>query len=139
MEEKREVRTFEVDYRCPKCSAGYLRPTGIVCDNNPPTYPHKCTNCDYSKVIKDHKYPYLVYEPVFDEIRMQHNNNNNNNNTVDIIHRDNKNYMEIHTGDIKVSENVEINKYRTETQEDRNNQEVTKNYINNYVKKESSK
>jgi hypothetical protein len=130
MEEKREVRTFEVDYKCPKCDVGYLRPTGIVCDNNPPTYPHKCTNCDYNKVIKDHKYPYLVYEPVFNGIEIQDGN------TINIIHRDNSN--EIHTGDIKVSENVEINKYRTETQEDRNNQEVTKN-INNYVKKESGK
>ena len=140
MEERREVKTFEVDFKCPKCGAGYLRPTGIVCDNNPPTYPHKCTNCNYNKVIKGHKYPYLVYEPLFNEIEIQDGN------TINIIHRDNSN--EIHTGDIKVSENweieykivdKEINKYRTETQEDRNNQEVTKNNINNYVKKESGK
>ena len=129
MEEKKEVRTFKVDFKCPKCGAGYLRPTGIVCDNNPPTYPHKCTNCNYNKVIKGHKYPYLVYEPLFNEIEIQDGN------TINIIHRDNSN--EIHTGDIKVSENIEINKYRVEIPFDLKDKSIKE--INNYVKKESGK
>jgi len=66
MEEKREVRTFEVDFKCPKCNIGYLRPTGIAVGSTPMQYPHKCSNCDYHKIIKDRQYPYLVYEPLND-------------------------------------------------------------------------
>ena len=129
MEERKEVRTFEVDYKCPKCSTGYLRPIGIVCDNNPPTYPHKCNNCDYSKVMKGHKYPYLVYEPVFNGIEIQDGN------TINIIHRNNS--SEIHTGDIKVNENIEKNIYRVEIPPDLKDKSIKE--IDNYVKKESGK
>ena len=129
MEERKEVKTFEVDFKCPKCNIGYLRPTGIVCDNNPPTYPHKCNNCDYSKVMKGHKYPYLVYEPVFNGIEIQDGN------TINIIHRNNS--SEIHTGDIKVNENIEKNIYRVEIPPDLKDKSIKE--IDNYVKKESGK
>jgi DNA-directed RNA polymerase subunit RPC12/RpoP len=98
MEERREVKTFEIDYKCPKCGIGYLRPIGIIVDNSPLTYPHKCNNCDYKEIIKGHKYPYLVYEPLFDGIQIQHGN------TIDIIHRDCYCHDEIHVGDINVKE-----------------------------------
>ena len=64
--ERREVRVFQIDYRCPKCGKGYLRPTGILCGTNPPVRPHKCSNpdCDYVETIKGNAYPYIEYEPI---------------------------------------------------------------------------
>ena len=74
MEVKREVRTFEVDFKCPKCGIGYLRPTGIAVGGTPIQYPHKCNNpdCDYHEIIKGYVYPYLVYEPLFTGIYMKY-------------------------------------------------------------------
>jgi hypothetical protein len=63
MEEKREVKTFELDYKCPKCGIGYMRPTGIAVGGTPMQYPHRCNNCEYHKIIHGYMYPYLVYEP----------------------------------------------------------------------------
>ena len=64
--ERKEVRVFQVDYRCPKCGEGYLRPTGIVCSLNPPVRPHKCNNpdCDYGEIITGNAYPYMDYKPI---------------------------------------------------------------------------
>ena len=77
MEERQKVKTIQVDYKCPRCPTGYLRPTGIVCDNNPPTYPHKCNNpdCDYSKIMKNKKYPYIEYEPHDSSVQIREGNN----------------------------------------------------------------
>lgn len=98
MEERREVKTFEVDYKCPKCGIGYLRPIGIISDNSPLTYPHKCNNCNYTELMKGYKYPYIIYELVSNEIHIQKCNN------IDIIFRDNKNDDELHIGNIEVKE-----------------------------------
>ena len=68
--EKREVRTFEIDYKCPKCGNGYLRPTGIAVGGNPMQYPHQCNNCNYHEIIHGYQYPYLVYEPLCNGIQM---------------------------------------------------------------------
>ena len=68
MEEKKEVRTFKIDYKCPKCCIGYLRPTGIAVGGNPMQYPHKCNNCEYHEIMKGYQYPYLVYEPLINSI-----------------------------------------------------------------------
>jgi hypothetical protein len=62
MEQIKEVRTVQVDYKCPKCEQGYLRPTGICHPMNPPLYPHKCTNCEYGETFSDKKYPYINYQ-----------------------------------------------------------------------------
>lgn len=63
MEERKEVKAFEVDYKCPKCDIGYLRSDGerLLC--YPPLYPHKCSNkeCDYSEKFR-FNYPYIDYE-----------------------------------------------------------------------------
>src|ERR1035437_1371706 len=77
MEERQEVKTIQVDYKCPRCPTGYLRPTGIICDNNPPTYPHKCNNpeCDYSKIMKNKQYPYIEHEPLDSSIQIRDGNN----------------------------------------------------------------
>jgi hypothetical protein len=64
--ERTEVRVFQIDYKCPKCGIGYLRPTGIICSANPPMHPHKCSNpdCDYAETIVGNTYPYVGYESI---------------------------------------------------------------------------
>lgn len=49
METRNKVETVQVDYKCPKCENGYLRPTGTCYPTNPPQFPHRCNNekCDY--------------------------------------------------------------------------------------------
>lgn len=61
MPEVREVKTSQVDERCPVCGQGWMRPTGIVLTSNPPQFPHKCTNCDYKQTYSV-RYPYIVHE-----------------------------------------------------------------------------
>ena len=74
--ERREVRVFQVDYKCPKCGNGYLRPTGIVCSMNPPKRPHKCSNpdCDYAETIIGNAYPYIEFEPIEDSLMILYGN-----------------------------------------------------------------
>jgi len=131
-EERREVKTFEVDYKCPKCGAGYLRPTGIAVGGEPIQYPHKCNNCDYREVMKGYKYPYLVYEPVSTLVYLQFGN------SVDIAHgKDFYDNNEIHTNNINVVENTRPNEFQIEIPFDLKDKPM--NEINNYVKKESGK
>lgn len=63
MEVRKRVHTVKVDFRCPKCGNGFLRPTGTVLTSNPPQYPHKCNNndCDYGETFNK-AYPYIDYE-----------------------------------------------------------------------------
>jgi len=61
MEEIKEVKTVKVDYKCPKCEQGYLRPTGICYPMNPPLYPHKCTHCEHGETFSNKTYPYVDY------------------------------------------------------------------------------
>ncbi len=63
MEIRKELKTFQVDYKCPKCENGYLRSNGIVLTSDPPQYPHICNNekCDHSETFKK-IYPYIDYE-----------------------------------------------------------------------------
>ena len=63
MEERKEVKTIEVDFICPKCDYGKLRPTGIVLDTYPQMYQHKCTECDYTTKFSI-QYPYLEYKTI---------------------------------------------------------------------------
>jgi hypothetical protein len=66
MEVKNEVKTVRVDYLCPKCEKGFLRPTGQVLSSNPPQYPHKCNNpdCDYYETFMGKTYPYIIHENI---------------------------------------------------------------------------
>lgn len=59
MSEVRRIETSQVDERCPVCSQGWMRPTGIVITNTPPQFPHKCTNCGYEQTYSV-RYPYIV-------------------------------------------------------------------------------
>lgn len=61
-EVKIEVKTVKIDYKCPKCLIGYLRPTGVCYPMNPPSYPHKCNNCDHMESFSGKTYPYISYE-----------------------------------------------------------------------------
>ena len=61
METRKELKTIEVDYKCPKCGKGKLRPTGKKLLSHPPKYPHKCTECDHKETFIN-TYPYIDYE-----------------------------------------------------------------------------
>ena len=59
---KSEVKTFQIDMVCDKCSQGYMLPVGnMVLATYPIQYPHQCTNCGNVEnyIIK---YPYIVEE-----------------------------------------------------------------------------
>ena len=61
METKHEVKMIEVDFLCPKCEKGNLRPNGNVSWlSDPPQFPHKCNSCDYEQTFTV-KYPTLSY------------------------------------------------------------------------------
>lgn len=60
-EQKRELKTYEVDYVCDECKNGRMRPTGVKHLTHPARYPHVCGNCghkDSFPVI----YPNTVHE-----------------------------------------------------------------------------
>lgn len=63
MEEKTELKTFVVKYKCPSCETGYLKPTGQCFASYPPQYPHSCDNpnCAYTETFNE-TYPKLTYE-----------------------------------------------------------------------------
>ena len=63
MEEKTIVKTFQVDFACPKCINGYLRPTGKTFLTAPLKYEHICNNanCSYTETFTK-TYPYIDYE-----------------------------------------------------------------------------
>lgn len=63
MEKRKEVKTIEVDFVCPICDYGKLRPTGIVLDTYPVQFPHNCNQCDYTQTFSI-QYPYLEYETI---------------------------------------------------------------------------
>jgi len=62
-EEITNVQAVKVDYRCPNCKDGYLRPTGECFPTSPPQYPHTCSNekCDYGETMRNKTYPYIDY------------------------------------------------------------------------------
>lgn len=63
-EETKEVKTFTVDYKCPVCDDGYLRPTGTVLTSYPPQYPHMCnreSGCGYGETFNK-IYPHIDYK-----------------------------------------------------------------------------
>jgi len=62
-ETRKEVKQVQVDYRCPKCNKGYLRPTETVFSTYPPQFPHKCNNCDYMETFSK-QYPHIDYEEI---------------------------------------------------------------------------
>jgi hypothetical protein len=63
-EERLNVKTIQVDYKCPKCIKGYLRPIMMTYGSPDIQYPHRCNNhdCDY-KIVLPVRYPYIEYIP----------------------------------------------------------------------------
>jgi hypothetical protein len=57
MEEEKEVKVFKIDFKCPKCENGYLRPTGNILTSYSPQIPHKCSHCEYYETFSDMYYP----------------------------------------------------------------------------------
>lgn len=64
METRNEVKTIQVDYKCPSCENGKLRPTGNVLATYPAKYPHLCNKCDYTETSSGKTYPYTEYVKV---------------------------------------------------------------------------
>lgn len=67
-EEIKEVKIVQIDFKCPNCTTGYLRPTGQVFTTMPPMIPHRCNNplCNYTQTFTDKGYPYIDYKPIDD-------------------------------------------------------------------------
>jgi hypothetical protein len=63
MESKKLVNTYIVDYECPECGEGVLKPTGEVLTSFPAQYPHKCTHCNHTETFRE-TYPKTVVEPI---------------------------------------------------------------------------
>ena len=61
MEEEKEVKVVMVDYKCPKCENGYMRPNGRTYPMYPPLHQHQCNCCDYTENFSNKKYPYIDY------------------------------------------------------------------------------
>jgi len=47
-QEIKTVAAQVVDYKCPACNTGYMRPNGIIKLGTPNIYGHKCTNCNHT-------------------------------------------------------------------------------------------
>lgn len=62
MEIKTETKQIEVDFECPECKNGKLRPTGEELETFPIQYPHKCNECSYTETFVDIQYPYFIYD-----------------------------------------------------------------------------
>lgn len=60
-EEKKVLKTFEIDYICDRCGVGKMRNDGCCFPTSPPQCPHKCTNCGAEKTFNCN-YPKIVYE-----------------------------------------------------------------------------
>jgi hypothetical protein len=59
MIEEQEVKTIEVNCKCPKCEEGYLMATGRVLLTYPLQYEHECTHCVHKDKFIDKTYPYI--------------------------------------------------------------------------------
>lgn len=66
METNVDVKSVRVDYRCPECKKGYLRPSGTIFTTEPPQYPHNCNNpnCKYGQTFNK-SYPYIDWVEIF--------------------------------------------------------------------------
>lgn len=64
MEVRKQVIPYVIDYRCPICDEGYMRPVGTVLTTSPPQIPHGCNNdnCQHIESFVDVSYPYMDYE-----------------------------------------------------------------------------
>lgn len=62
-EEEIKVSPVKIDFKCPRCDAGHLRPTGTCLTSNPPQYPHMCDNndCGYGETFNK-IYPFIDYK-----------------------------------------------------------------------------
>jgi hypothetical protein len=60
MTEIRNVNVRQADEKCPRCQNGYMRPTGVVTQSNPPSYEHRCNaRCGHVQNYPM-RYPYTI-------------------------------------------------------------------------------
>lgn len=59
MPEVREIKVKQMDQGCPKCSEGFMRPTGIVHPGPVPMFEHACTACGHKETYNI-RYPYSI-------------------------------------------------------------------------------
>lgn len=66
MEIRKEVKTYQVSYKCPECGEGELKANGMMKPSNPPYYGHTCTNreCRHKEYIFGATYPRIETEEV---------------------------------------------------------------------------
>ena len=66
MEIEKEVRVIRVDFVCPKCKEGRLRPKGSIFPTEPAIVPHSCNNvnCEHGENFIGVSYPFLKYEEI---------------------------------------------------------------------------
>lgn len=78
METRKQLITIRVDYKCPECETGLLRPSGKVSLTHTSLYPHRCSNheCNYTKTFRA-KYPHLEYEETDVEVLTNGKDHNN--------------------------------------------------------------
>lgn len=84
MEIRTEVKTYMVEYRCPKCLNGKLIYTQFSQQTlelkqfhhnleNMKIYLHKCdySECGHTEEIAGKKYPTIIYECIYDNYQPQ--------------------------------------------------------------------
>jgi predicted RNA-binding Zn-ribbon protein involved in translation (DUF1610 family) len=62
MEERQEIKTYRIRFKCPNCVIGYLNATGRIVNTSPLTYLHRCDVCGYEETFNK-KYPRQISEP----------------------------------------------------------------------------
>lgn len=51
-----------IDYRCPECQNGWMRPTGETdVTRTPNKFLHECNQCGYEDYL-DRVYPYTIHD-----------------------------------------------------------------------------
>jgi predicted RNA-binding Zn-ribbon protein involved in translation (DUF1610 family) len=61
MEVKREVKSYLIEFRCPKCNQADMVRKNLILTTHPPKYPHYCPSCSHELVLDKH-YPFTQYE-----------------------------------------------------------------------------
>lgn len=56
-----EAKILIVEELCPKCGTGTMKTIGIMTPSNPPTYSHRCDNCNHMETFED-TYPTIKTE-----------------------------------------------------------------------------
>jgi hypothetical protein len=109
METKQQVEVFLINKKCPKCNEGDMIFDGNSFTAGITVYSHICNQCGYKDAYANQKYPKIEYEPISP--------------VLDVVIDPEK---VITVDPLMIQEDGKI---RTETDEDRQKQEIEKNKI----------